>query len=95
MPSVFAYVSQVNPILNDLNISGFVLERRHWQHGHGRRSTCPKHPFGRQFLGFSAQEALAKREIFVHQEHHGTCSTFVLSFNKEPLVSPIFIHLTR
>ena len=68
---------------------GLVLERCHWKLVHGRRPTGAEHSSGYQLFGFSAQEALAKRPLPVHQEYYGTCSKAVLtlSWNKSKPMS--------
>ena len=66
-------------IFHHFVILGLVLERSYWQRFHERRRIGAKHSFGRQLFGVSPQEALAKRQVFVHQEYHGTCPTFVLN----------------
>ena len=52
----------------------------HRKHKHDRGRVGLQHPFGRELLGLSFEETLAKREIPLHQEHDGTCSTFILTF---------------
>ena len=58
-----------------------MLERGRGQHQHGRGSIGAEHPFGRQLLGLSPQEALAKRPLALHQEHDGTPSKALLIYS--------------
>lgn len=55
-----------------LFILGVVPERGRGQRGDGRGPAGPEHPLGRQLLGVAPEEALAERQVLVHQEHHGT-----------------------
>ena len=62
--------------------TGPLLERGYWQRSHDRRRTGAKYPFGHQFLGIIAEEALAERSFSLHQEHYGSRSTSVLKLLK-------------
>ncbi len=49
-----------------------MLERCCRQRWHDGRDAGAEHPLGHELLGLAAEEALAERQIALHQVHHGT-----------------------
>ena len=70
--------SSTNTFDHILSIPGPVFERRRRQRCHERRRVGFQHPLVHQLPRLTSQEALAERQVPLHQIHHGTSHQIVL-----------------